>query len=121
MAAEGSAHAIHAENPKVITLREQVDALRAIAAGSEFSGGETTRSPNDLRRDLKVKLQDLVTTLHVAEGRKAGLAAPIANMEAKIGELAALEKRFRQLEARQTAARDLERSLSSKVEEARVA
>jgi Mrp family chromosome partitioning ATPase len=95
--------------------------LRSIAAGSEQSGGETTRSPNDLRRDLKVKLQDLVTMLHVAEGRETGLAAAIAQMEAKIGELAALEKQFRQLEARQTAARDLERSLSSKVEEARVA
>jgi uncharacterized protein involved in exopolysaccharide biosynthesis len=110
-----------AENPKVIKLREQADALRALAAGSEFSGGETTRSPNDLRRDLKVKLQDLVTTLHMAEGREAGLASSIAQMEAKIGDLAALEKQFRQLEARQTAARDLEHSLSSKVEEARVA
>ena len=109
------------ENPKVIKLREQVDALRALAADSEFSGGETTRSPNDLRRDLKVKLQDLVTTLRVAEGRESGLATSIANMEAKIGELAALEKQFRQLEARQTAASDLETSLSSKVEEARVA
>lgn len=109
------------ENPKVVKLREQATALQALAGGSEFTGGETTRSPNDLRRDLKVKLQDLVTTLHVAEGREAGLASSIGQMETKIGELAALEKQFRQLEARQTSARELERSLSSKVEEARVA
>lgn len=109
------------ENPKIVKLREQATALQALAAGSEFTGGETTRSPNDLRRDLRVKLQDLVTTLRIAEGREAGLATSIAQMEAKIGELAALEKQFRQLEARQTSARELERSLSSKVEEARVA
>jgi len=109
------------ENPKLVKLREQATALQALAAGSEFTGGETTRSPNDLRRDLKVKLQDLVTTLHVAEGRETGLASSISQMEAKIAELAALEKQFRQLEARQTSARDLERSLSSKVEESRVA
>jgi uncharacterized protein involved in exopolysaccharide biosynthesis len=109
------------DNPKVVKLREQAAALQALAAGSEFTGGETTRSPNDLRRDLKVKLQDLVTTLRMAEGREAGLASSIAQMQAKIGELAALEKQFRQLEARQTSARELERSLSSKVEEARVA
>jgi uncharacterized protein involved in exopolysaccharide biosynthesis/MinD-like ATPase involved in chromosome partitioning or flagellar assembly len=106
------------ENPKVVKLREQADALKGLAEGSEFTGGETSRSPNDLRRDLKVKLQDLVTTLRIAEGREAGLANSIAQMESKIGELASLEKQFRQLEARQTSARDLERSLSSKAEEA---
>ena len=106
------------ENPKVVKLREQADALRGLAAGSEFTGGETSRSPNDLRRDLKVKLQDLVTTLRIAEGREAGLANSIKQMESKIGELASLEKQFRQLEARQTSARELERSLSSKAEEA---
>jgi len=109
------------ENPKVVKLREQATALGTLAADSEFTGGETTRSPNDLRRDLKVKLQDLVTQLHVAEGRETGLASAIEQMEAKIGDLAALEKKFRQLEARQLSARELERSLSSKVEEARVA
>ena len=108
------------ENPKVVKLREQAAALRTLADGSEFTGGETTRSPNDLRRDLKVKLQDLVTQLRVAEGRETGLASAIEQMEAKIGDLAALEKKFRQLEARQVSARELERSLSSKVEEARV-
>jgi Mrp family chromosome partitioning ATPase len=106
------------ENPKVVKLREQSEALQGLAAGSEFTGGETTRAPNDLRRDLKVKLQDLVTTLHVAEGRESGLANSITQMESKIAELAALEKQFRQLEARQTSARELERSLSSKVDEA---
>jgi uncharacterized protein involved in exopolysaccharide biosynthesis len=106
------------ENPKIVKLREQADALKGIAAGSEFTGGETSRSPNDLRRDLKVKLQDLVTTLRIAEGREAGLANSITQMEGKIGELASLEKQFRQLEARQTSARELERSLSSKAEEA---
>jgi len=109
------------ENPKVVKLREQHEALRRLSAGSEFTGGETTRSPNDLRRDLKVKLQELVTTLRVAEGRESGLASSIAHMESKIGELSALEKQFRQLEARQAAARELERSLSGKLEEARVA
>jgi len=63
-------------------------------------------------------LQDLVTTLRVAEGRETGLANSIAQMESKISELASLEKQFRQLEARQTSARELERSLSSKAEEA---
>ena len=109
------------ENPKVVKLREQAAALKALAANSEFTGGETTRSPNDLRRDLKVKLQDLVTQLHLAEGRESGLANAIEQMEAKIGDLAALEKKFRQLEARQVSTRELERSLSSKVEESRVA
>jgi Mrp family chromosome partitioning ATPase len=106
------------ENPKIVKLREQADALKGLAASSEFTGGETSRSPNDLRRDLKVKLQDLVTALRMAEGREAGLANSITQMEGKIGELASLEKQFRQLEARQTSARDLERSLSSKAEEA---
>jgi uncharacterized protein involved in exopolysaccharide biosynthesis len=109
------------DNPKVINLREQAAALKKLAAGSEFSGGETTRSPNDLKRDLQVKLQDLVTNLHVAEGRAAGMAVAIQNMQARVAELAAEEKQYRQLEARQTAARDLEKSLSAKVEEARVA
>jgi len=106
------------DNPKVIKLREQAEALKGLAAGSEFTGGETSRSPNDLRRDLNVKLQDLVTTLRIAEGRETGLANSIAQMQSKVGELASLEKQFRQLEARQTSARDLERSLSSKAEEA---
>lgn len=109
------------ENPKVINLVQQAEALRGLATRGDTSGGEVTRSPNDLRRDLKIKLADVATQLRVAEGRGAGLAASTSRLQGQISELTQLGKQYRELQARQTGARDLEKSLSSKVEEARVA
>jgi uncharacterized protein involved in exopolysaccharide biosynthesis len=109
------------ENPKVINLRQQAEALRGLAAKGDTTGGEVNRSPNDLRRDLKVKLADVGTQLRIAEGREAGLATTVQRMQAQISELTQLGKQYRELQARQEAARELEKSLASKVEESRVA
>jgi uncharacterized protein involved in exopolysaccharide biosynthesis len=109
------------ENPKVISLREQADALRGLVAKGDNSGGEVTKSPNDLRRDLKVKLADVATQLRLAEGREAGLANSVQHQQAQLKELTEVGKEYRELEARAQAARDVEKSLSAKVEESRVA
>jgi succinoglycan biosynthesis transport protein ExoP len=109
------------ENPKVIKLERQVDSLRALAAGSGPTGPEPIVSPNDLRRDLNVKLQDVRERSLVAAARAQGLETSIAQQSEKLSTLSALEKKFRQLESRQQTTRELERSLSSKMEEARVA
>lgn len=109
------------ENPKVIKLERQVASLRALEAGSGPTGPEPIVSPNDLKRDLSVKLQDVRERSRVATARAMGLETSIAQQTAKLATLSTLEKRFRQLESRQQTTRELERSLSSKMEEARVA
>jgi succinoglycan biosynthesis transport protein ExoP len=109
------------ENPKVIKLQQQVESLRSLAATSGPTGPEPIQSPNDLKRDLSVKLQDVKERARVAGARARGLETSIAEQGDKLASLSALEKQFRQLESRQETTRGLERSLASKMEEARVA
>jgi len=109
------------ENPKVVKLTQQVEALRALAVEAGPNGAEPIRSPNDLRRDLQVKLQDVTERARVAQARAAGLETSIAQQNDKLASLSTLEKKFRQLESNQQTTRELERSLAGKMEEARVA
>jgi succinoglycan biosynthesis transport protein ExoP len=109
------------ENPKVIKLQQQVESLRSLAATSGPTGPEPIQSPNDLKRDLNVKLQDVKERARVAGARARGLESSIAEQGDKLASLSALEKQFRQLESKQETTRGLERSLASKMEEARVA
>jgi len=109
------------ENPKIVKLTQQVEALRALAADAGPNGAEPIRSPNDLRRDLQVKLQDVTERARVAEARAKGLETSIAQQNDKLASLSTLEKKFRQLESNQQTTRELERSLAGKMEEARVA
>jgi succinoglycan biosynthesis transport protein ExoP len=109
------------ENPKVIKLQQQVESLRSLAATSGPTGPEPIQSPNDLKRDLSVKLQDVKERARVAGARARGLETSIAEQGDKLASLSALEKQFRQLESKQETTRGLERSLASKMEEARVA
>jgi succinoglycan biosynthesis transport protein ExoP len=109
------------ENPKIIKLQQQVESLRSLVATSGPTGPEPIQSPNDLKRDLSVKLQDVKERARVAGARARGLESSIAEQGDKLASLSALEKQFRQLESKQETTRGLERSLASKMEEARVA
>jgi len=109
------------ENAKVIKLERQVESLRTLQATSGPTGPEPIVSPSDLKRDLSVKLQDVRERSRVAAARAQGLESSISQQSEKLSSLSALEKTFRQLESRQQTTRELERSLSSKMEEARVA
>lgn len=110
------------DNPKVIKLKQKVTALKlVIDETGDQSAPEETLGPNELRKNMQLRLHELNDEIRQAEGRAAGLEQSVQQTREKLAYLSATEKEYAALKARQFAARQLESSLTAKAEEARVA
>lgn len=109
------------ENPKVIKLEKRIEVLeQMIKESNDESAPENTYSPNNLRSDLDLKLQEMIDAIKVREAQVSALEGTTQGMKDKLALLAAKQKEYRMLQARIEAAEALEKNLASRVEEAHV-
>ena len=109
------------ENPKVIKLEKRVEVLeQMIKESNDESAPENTYSPNSLRTDLDLRLQEMIDTIKVREAQVTALEATTQGMKDKLALLASKQKEYRMLRAGIEAAEVLEKNLVSRVEEAHV-
>lgn len=110
------------DNPKVIKLTQKVGALKlVIDETGDQSAPEETLGPNELRKNMQLRLHELNDEIRQAEGRAEGLQQSVKQTREKLAYLSATEKEYAALKSKQYAARQLESSLTAKAEEARVA
>ena len=109
------------ENPKVIKLQKRIEVLeQMIKESNDESAPENTYSPNGLRTDLDLRLQEMIDAIKVREAQVSALESTTQSMKDKLALLAAKQKEYRMLRARIEAAEVLEKNLVSRVEEAHV-
>mgnify|MGYP003600804742 FL=1 len=109
------------ENPKVIKLQKRIEVLeQMIKESNDESAPENTYSPNGLRTDLDLRLQEMIDAIKVREAQVSALESTTQSMKDKLALLAVKQKEYRMLRARIEAAEVLEKNLVSRVEEAHV-
>lgn len=107
------------ENPKVIKLEKRIEVLeQMIKESNDESAPENTYSPNGLRSDLDLRLQEMIDAIKVREAQVSALEGTTQGMKDKLALLAAKQKEYRMLRASIEAAEVLEKNLVSRVEEA---
>lgn len=110
------------ENPKVIKLANRISVLQQmIAESNDEAVPENTYSPNTLKTDLQLRLQEMEDKIRVSEAQVDALDTTLRGMKDKLEFLSGKEKEFKLISARLTAAETLEAGLATRTEEARLA
>lgn len=109
------------DNPKVQKLQQKIDVLkRMIGDSNDESVPEHAYAPNAHRQDLQLHMQELQDQFKLAEANTLGLQTTIKGMQDKLAFMNVVAKEYAGLNSSHEAAKRLERSLSARVEEARV-
>lgn len=110
------------ENPKVIKLANRISVLQQmIAESNDEAVPENTYSPNTLKTDLQLRLQEMEDKIRVSEAQVDALDAGLRGMKDKLEFLSGKGKEFKLINARLTSAETLEAGLATRTEEARLA
>jgi len=108
-------------NPKVINLKERIDALREmIAENNDEAVPENTYTRNTKREAMELRLQLLADDTKLREAQAGALAATLLDMKSKVAMLSNQEKDYLLLQSRLDGILTLENELAQRVEETRL-
>ena len=108
-------------NPKVIKLNERIAALKQmISTTNDESIPENTYALNGKRREMELRLQLLADDIRLREAQAVALKQTMDSMRAKVAMLSDWEKDYLILQSRLDGILNLEKELTSRVNETRL-
>jgi uncharacterized protein involved in exopolysaccharide biosynthesis/Mrp family chromosome partitioning ATPase len=109
------------ENPKVVKLKERIDALnRMIRTSNDEAVPENTYTQNNKRYQMELRQQELGDEIQVRQAQAEALAATLAEMQNKVNLLTNQERDYLLLKSRLDGTLALENQLARRVEETRL-
>ena len=107
-------------NPKVIKLNERIAALKQmIAETKDESIPENTYALNSKRREMELRLQLMADDIKLREAQSVALRQTLGSMRAKLAMLSDWEREYLVLQSRLDGILNLEKELTSRVNETR--
>jgi uncharacterized protein involved in exopolysaccharide biosynthesis/cellulose biosynthesis protein BcsQ len=110
------------KNPKVIKLRERIDALsKLIEQSKDEQVPENTYTNNTKREEMELRQQELADEIQMREAQAKALNNTLGEMKNKLSVLGAWDRDYLMLKTQLDGMLDLENHLARRVEETRLA